>query len=208
MGEVVSFSSHRNKQAAERGFREWRRLFKSITDFNENTKWDDLPDEVVLFFCEEKRDSRLGFYDLIMGSHRLGNGCDFEMQPYDRLAMLMNAYFLILDQARFECMRRLGWLETVPRAEKPIIEVVMDPATYECAALLETPAPTPDHPAYEEDAQSRGIDRAALVRKHTPAAIELFKQKVTGENAGNSNQVSMLFPISENNKIENNDLNN
>ena len=178
MADIICMESHKNKKAADRGFKEWRRLFRSITDFDENTRWADLPDEIVLFFCEEGPESRHAFYDLLMRSHHLGTGHDFEAQAYDRLSILMNAYFFITDQARFECMRRLGWLERVPRAEKPIIEVVMDSGTYDYAALLEAPEPTPAHPAYEEDCQSRGIDRAALVRKHTPEAIRQFKERV------------------------------
>mgnify|MGYP000561555215 CR=1 FL=1 len=178
MGGVVSLQSHRSKRAAERGFREWRRLFQSVTAFDESTRWADLPDEVVLFFCEESPESRDGFYDLLMSVHHGASGREFESQPFDRLAMLLNAYFFITDQARFECMRRLGWIESIPRGDQPIIEVVMDTKTYDYTGLMETPAPTPRHPAYEEDTQSRGMDRAALVRKYTPDALESFRRKV------------------------------
>ncbi len=183
MAEIVCLESHKNRKAAERGFREWRRIFRSITDFDEHTRWSDLPDEIVLFFCEEGPESKHAFYDLLMRSHRLGNGHDFETQAFDRLSTLLNAYFFIVDQARFECMRRLGWLDTIPRVDKPIIEVVMDSGTYDYAALLEAPEPTPAHPAYEEDCQSRGIDRSALVRKHTPEAKRLFKERVKGKSS-------------------------
>jgi len=186
MAEIISLESHKNRKAAARGFREWRRIFRSITEFDEHTRWADLPDEVVLFFCEEGPESKHAFYDLLMSAHHLGNGHDFETQAYERLSTLMNAYFFITDQARFECMRRLGWLERVPRADKPIIEVVMDSGTYDYMALLETPEPTPVHPAYEEDRQSRGIDRSALVRKHTPEAVRQFKERVqVGSSATN-----------------------
>lgn len=178
MAAVVSLASRKSKKAAERGFREWKRLFSSIAEFDEHTRWADLPDEVLLFFVEESRESRHGFYDLLMSSHRLGSGHDFEMQPFDRLTMLLNAYFFITDQARFECMRRLGWLETIPRAGRSIIDVVIDAATFEYASLMETPAPTPLHPAYAEDLESRGIDRAALVRKYTVEAIQGFRNRV------------------------------
>lgn len=179
MGGIVSLSSQRQKRVAERGFREWRRLFRSITDLNEHTRWADLPDEVILFFCEESPESKHGFYDLLMSAHHEGNGYDFETQPFDRLATLLNAYFFITDQARFECMRRLGWLKSIPRGDRSIIEVVLDSRTYEYTNLMETPTPTPDHPAYEEDVQGRGVDRAALVRKHTLEAIRLFKETIT-----------------------------
>jgi hypothetical protein len=137
----------------------------------------------LLFFVEESRESRHGFYDLLMSSHRLGNGYEFEMQPFERLTMLLNAYFFVTDQARFECMRRLGWLDTIPRADRSIIDVVMDTATFEYASFLETPPPTPLHPGYAEDAESRGIDRATLVRKQTVEAIRVFKERVGSDRS-------------------------
>jgi hypothetical protein len=50
MAKIVCLESHKNRKAAERGFREWRRIFSSIADFDEHTKWGDLPDEIILFF--------------------------------------------------------------------------------------------------------------------------------------------------------------
>jgi hypothetical protein len=181
MGNVVALASQKQKNAAQRGFREWRRLFQSLTKFDEHTRWGDLPDEVVLFFCEETPESRHGFYDLLMSVHHGGNGHEFESQSFDRLVTLLNAYFFITDQARFECMRRLGWVEAIPRGEQPIIEVVLDSNTYEYSSIMETPPPTLDHPAHGEDLQSRGIDRAALVRKHTVEAVRLFREKTERE---------------------------
>jgi hypothetical protein len=183
MADVVSLASHKHRKAAARGFTEWRRIFRSITDLDEHTRWADLPDEIILFFCEGSPESQHAFYDLLMRSHRLGNGHDLEVQPFDRLSILLNAYFFITDQARFECMRRLGWIETIPRESKPIIEVVMESGIYDYPTLLEAPAPTQVHPAYEDDRRSRGIDRSALIRKHTPEAIRQFKQRVQGNTS-------------------------
>ncbi len=178
MAEVISLKSRKNKKAAGEGFREWRRIFQSITGFNEDAKWSDLPDEVILFFCEEGPASKHAFYDLLMRSNGLGTGHDFESQGYERLSTLLNAYFFMTDQARFEGMRRLGWVKSIPRADKSIIEVVMESASYDYPALLEAPEPTPAHPAYEEDRRSRGVDRAALVRKHIQEAIRQLTERV------------------------------
>jgi hypothetical protein len=183
MADIISLESHKNRSAANRGFREWRRLFGSLTDFHEHTKWADLPDEIILFFCEEGPESTHAFYDLLLRAHRLGTGQDFEAWAFDRFSTLMNGYFFILDQARFECMRRLGWIETIPRGDRSIIDLVMDSGTYEYAAQLEVPAPSSTHPAYEEDRRSRGIDRPALVRKHTPEAIRQFKERLRVESS-------------------------
>ncbi|MGA2400954.1 MAG: hypothetical protein ABSG91_04510 [Syntrophobacteraceae bacterium] len=117
-----------------------------------------------------------------MSANYGGNGDDFEAQAFDQLGMLLNAYFFLTDQARFERMRRLGWIDTIPRSDRSIIEAVMDSATYEYGALAETPGLTPAHRAYEEDKESRGLDRATLVRKYTLQAVATFENKLGRES--------------------------
>ena len=183
MAEIICLESHRKRSAAERGFREWNRLFRSIAEFDEKTRWADLPDEIILFLCDSGAKGKHALYDLIMRTNQLGCGDDFEAQEFDRLTVLMNGYFFITDQARFECMRRLGWIETIPKADRSIIELVMDSESYDYKAQFETPDPTPAHPAYEENRLSRGLDKATLVRKHAPEALRQFEEKVRPRNS-------------------------
>lgn len=175
--------SRRRRKAADRGFMEWRRLFRSIMGFDQHTRWADLPDKVLMFFCEEGLESKHALYDLIMRSNQLGTGHDFETQEIDKLTVLMNAYFFITDQARFECMRRLGWIKSIPGWERSIIDLVIDPTSYGYAVQFLIPEPAPEHPAYEEYCRSGGIDRAAIVRKHLPEAIRLFKSRLRRESS-------------------------
>lgn len=184
MAEIVSLQSHKLTRAAREGFREWNRLFRSMTEFDETTRWSDLPDRVILFLCENRSESTFSFYDLLMRARGLGSGHEFTDLPSAELSTLLNAYFLVLDRARFECMRRLGWVAEVPGGGVPIIEQVLDPESGDYRAMLETPAPTPEHPAYEEDARGRGVDRSALVRRHIPDALKGFKERVLEGAAG------------------------
>jgi hypothetical protein len=189
MAEILNLESSRKRIAAHRGFREWSRLFRSLSEFDENTRWANLPDETLLFLCGPDAESRHTIYDLIMTTNRLGHGDDFEAQDFDRLTILLNGYFFITDQARFECMRRLGWLETIPKADRSIIELVMDSESYEYSSQLETPEPTPAHPAYEENRLSRGLDKPALVRKYAPEALRQFEEKVRLKNSPNARPI-------------------
>jgi hypothetical protein len=110
MAEIICLESHKHRKAAERGFREWRRIFRSIADFDEHTRWADLPDEIILFFCEAGPESKHAFYDLLMRSHHLGNGHDFETQDFDRLTILMNANFSSTTRRDSSaCDGRDGW---------------------------------------------------------------------------------------------------
>lgn len=189
MGKVISLRSHKYEKAAVMGFREWRRLFEPVADFDRHTRWADLPDEVVAYLCEENPESRHSFYDLIMRSRGPGTGHDFESQPHDRLTLLLNAYFFITDQARFECMRRLGWLKRIPRENQSILEVILESEDYDYPALLETPEPTPAHPACAEYFKSRDIERPALVRQSFPEAIRRFKTELENKTSARERTV-------------------
>lgn len=184
MGKVVSMEVHKRTKAAQKGLKEWTRVFSSIADLDENTLWSDLTDEAVLYFCEETEESKRRLHDLIMSSRCLGCGCDLECQQPERVATLLNAYFFITDQARFECMRRLGWVSSIPRGDQPIIQSVIQSDSYSYADLMETPPPTPAHPSYEEDLRGNGLDRAALVRKVSPDAVRLFKENHGRKTSG------------------------
>ncbi|MGC8494444.1 MAG: hypothetical protein ACP5SH_22200 [Syntrophobacteraceae bacterium] len=183
MAEIFCLESLRKRNAADRGFREWKRIFRSFTEFDEKTRWADLPDEIILFASDSGAKGKHALYDLIMGANQLGCGDDFETRDFDRLSLLMNGYFFITDQARFECMRQLGWLETIPKADRSIIELVMDSESYDYKAQLETPDPTPLHPCYEENRLSRGLDKPALVRKYAPEALKQFEERVGSRNS-------------------------
>lgn len=184
MGKVVSMEAHKRGKLTRRGLKEWVRVFSSVANLNESTLWSDLSDDAVLYFCEETEDSKQRLYQLLMSSHCLGCGGDIECQAAEKVASLLNAYFFITDQARFECMRRLGWVSSIPRADQPIIETVMHSESYSYADLMETPAPTPAHPSYEEDVRGRGSDRAALVRKVSPEAVRIFRENRGRKTSG------------------------
>lgn len=184
MGQVVSMEAYNRTRAARGGLKEWLRIFSTVTHLDENTLWSDLSDEAVLYFCEETEESKRRLYQLIMSSHGSACRCDFACQPPERVVTLLNAYFFVTDQARFECMRRLGWVSSIPRGDQPIIESVIQSDSYSYADLMETPAPTPAHPSYQEDARCNGLDRAALVRKVSPDAVQLFKENHGRKTSG------------------------
>ena len=78
MDKLIFLEKYKYKRAAQRGFRKWKRLFRSAMIIDEETRWSDLPDFVILFLCEDTRESRLTIYGLLMGALDLGRGYEFE----------------------------------------------------------------------------------------------------------------------------------
>ncbi|MDD5205160.1 MAG: hypothetical protein PHS17_07045 [Desulfobacterales bacterium] len=144
---------------------------------DENTACSDLPDDLILFISEDTSESRLRVYDLIMGVLNLGSGYDFEELPSKRLMPLLDVYFMIMDLVRFECMKRIGWVDAVPYADMPIIDLIVKKAGGDGPVLLKISSVKKSHPAFAEFMESNDLDRQTVVRKHAKEAIQILREK-------------------------------
>jgi len=177
MSKIVSLESLKNQKAAQRGFREWRRRFKSPPVLDQNTLCSDLPDELILFLAEDDEGSRFIIHDLLMGVLGLGSGYELESLPAEKLIPLLDVYFLLIDRVRFECMRRLGWVNDFPLGQKPIIDLIRDYREEEASIKAETPELNPNHPAYPEYVLLPELEKSAFVRRTIPEAVKQFRAK-------------------------------
>jgi hypothetical protein len=178
MGKVISLESQKNQKAAKRGFREWQRMAGPLPALDEKTRWSDLPDELLLFLAEDDEEGRHLIHDLLMGSLGLGNGYEFESLPPTKLLPLLDIYFILIDQIRFECMRRLGWVEEIPFAGKPIIHLIRDYEQEGNPYLMIPPKLNQAHPGYPEYAQLPDSDQRLFIRKTIPEAVKKLKEKI------------------------------
>jgi hypothetical protein len=178
MSKIISLESLKNHKAAKRGFREWQRRFKALPILDEHSLWSDLPDELILFLAEDDEGGREMIHDLLMGSLGLGNGYEFESLPSEKLIPLLDVYFILIDQVRFDCMRRLGWINEIPLADKSIIGLIREYQKGVLTPLAETPELTPNHPGYPEYALLNEIEKRTFIRRTIPEAVKQFAAKV------------------------------
>jgi hypothetical protein len=180
MSKVISLEAQRNQKAAKRGFREWQRRFRSLPTLDENTRWSDLPDEMILFLAEDDDDGRGIIHDLLMGTLGLGSGYEFESLPSEKLLPLLDVYFILIDQVRFECMRRLDWVQEIPLGNQPIIPLIRAFRQGSNLALVEPPKLARQHPAYPDYSRLSEIEQRVFLRKIIPEAVKQFKEKTQG----------------------------
>ena len=180
--KVVPLESYKLKRSADKGFKRWKYFFELPPYPDENTQWSDLSDRLILFLCEDSTESRLAIYDLLMGAYDLGRGYELESLPPPQLLPLLDVHLFITDQVRFECMRRLGWIEDIPKEGQPIIAQVLGVAGPKHTGRPETPKPGRQHPAYREYLKAKCFDRGVLVRQHIPDAIRQFKGMLAEQN--------------------------
>jgi hypothetical protein len=181
MTKIISLESRRNQKAAQRGFREWQRRFRSLPPLDEMTCWSDLPDPLVIFLAEDDTEGRRIIHDLLMGTLGLGNGYEFESLPSETLLPLLDVYFILMDQVRFECMRRLGWVKEIPLGNVPIITLIRTYRQGGTLTLLEPPKLAPEHPSYPAYSQLSDMEQRLFLRRLIPEAVKQFKEAAPRE---------------------------
>lgn len=179
MAKILDMNEKRQHLTAKRGFDGWNRRF--CEPFDENTRLVDLGDETLAKLIQPGEDSSMAIYEFIMGVQGLGTGTRFHfLENLDKMA-LMDITLFFLDQLRFEAMRRLGWVEESRTSRIPLVDLVTQFQTRFSADRHKTPALSPSHPRYEQYQQTFEGDRAAFIRRLTPEALEIFKEKIKDE---------------------------
>jgi len=176
---ITSLDDYKGRKTARRAFREWNRLFGSLQRIDENTRWADLPDKALLSLCEETPESRFAIYDLLTRASGLGSGYEFESLPPSTLWHLLDCYLVTMDRIRFECMRRLGWVEESVRGrENSIIDQVLRDLKTSGDSLLKPPRMTPRHPGFQQVSGENDFDYGRFLRMYAPDAVKAFRQRL------------------------------
>lgn len=168
--KVVDLREARLLIAVKRGFRNWRGCFGE--EFGVETRLSQVSAEALSQLAQGKGKGTFYIYDLIMSLQNLGSGFEFDdLSPKNKMAVI-DRYLFLLDRIRFECMKRLGWLETYPGEDRSLVALVMDFERLAPRLQAEIPLLHPAHPGYEEYTSLNPLDRESFVRKLIPKALK------------------------------------
>jgi hypothetical protein len=178
MAVILELEQRRRRLAAKRGFDAWTRRFSE--SFDESTCLKDLNDETLRTLIQSEEASSLLLYGLIMGFSGLGKGANFyDLESRPRLEVMDTALFL-LDQLRFEVMRRLDWLESSPFSSVPLLDLVQQFSSVYSRMKNQSPELLSSHPRYPEYVKAFEGDRSVFIRKLIPEAIQAFQEEEEG----------------------------
>jgi hypothetical protein len=113
-----------------------------------------------------------------MGVKNLGKGAQFHSLDTSQKMAIMDIAIFLLDQLRFECMRRLGWINGYATMTIPMVDLISKFETGFAAAKNQTPELSPAHPRYQDYLNEFDMDRGAFLRRLIPEAIETFQQRL------------------------------
>ena len=173
MTEIIDLEDGRLLLAAKRGFRNWASKFGEA--FDHTTRLSDVSSETLSFLSQGREKGTFYIYDLIMNLKNMGSGFEFyELSPEEKIEVI-DEYLFLLDMIRFECMKRLGWLESYPGEDISLAELII--RFEKLAPHLQAKVPILDkrHPSFEKFKDMDTIDKESFVRKMIPKAIGEFQ---------------------------------
>jgi hypothetical protein len=101
-----------------------------------------------------------------------GSGFEFnELEPVRKMAVI-DEYLFLLDQIRFECMKRLGWLESYPGWNISLVDMIVQFESLGPLIQAQVPALSKGHPGYKEYLALNTFDRESFVRKLIPDLLK------------------------------------
>lgn len=174
MAEVIQLKSFKRKQAASRGFRSWSKRFGEKLD--EQTSLSDLSDETLFFLISPGDQNIFALYELVMGVLDLGTASDFFQLDKAEKMRVIDISIHLLDQFRFECMRRLNWVENTAAQPMSIIDLIERYPLPRLQGPAFIPSLNESHPKYQIFQTLPELERETFIRKQIPEAIEAFER--------------------------------
>jgi len=169
MSQIIDIEQGRLQMAVKRGYRNWRGRFQE--DFDERTRLSDLSPQTLAYLAQGKEKGTFYLYDLIMNLCWMGSGFEFNELSSKRKMVVIDQYLFLLDRIRFECMKRMGWLESYPGQELTLVELITRFEELAPGLQAKVPALSPQHAGYKRYTGMSTFDQEAFVRKLIPKAV-------------------------------------
>lgn len=175
MAQIIQFDEQRRTLTAKRAFRRWSSRFHDT--FEADTCPRDLNDSTLLELIQPGDQSMKILHEFILAvKGREEENAFNSLSPEEKMTVMDTGLF-VLDRLRFECMKRLGWIEGYPASGVALIDLVEGYRETYSKMKHEVPSLSPEHPLYEEYEAAFESDRGAFIRRLIPQALEAFGAK-------------------------------
>lgn len=176
MGKVVDLTLYRRRSAEQQGFGPWRKRFGE--SYGEKTRLSDLSHNTLYALALPGEAGAEAYYEMIMGLLGLGPAVKFTFLEQTQQMRVVDMHLFMADQVRFEMMRRLGWLTSIPCGSYSIMEIVdrFDEIRTMCR---ETPPELAEtHEGYGDYIKLHPRDGESFVRRLLADALDQFKDNM------------------------------
>ena len=177
MSQVIDLEEGRLLRATRRGYRNWISRFKE--NFGIETKLSQISLGTLSYIAQGEEKGTFYLYDLILNIRGMGSGFDFDgLGPKEKMEVI-DQYIFLLDRIRFECMKRLGWLESYPGEDFTLVELITRFNILSPGLQARVPRLSRSFPGYEMYSALNTFDRETFIRKLIPKVIREMKNYST-----------------------------
>ena len=172
MPKVVDLHDYRNKALEQKAFGPWQKRFGER--YNIRTRLSDLSDKTLFSLADPGEQSSRAYYETIMGALDLGPATKFDYLTSKEQMRVVDIHLFLADQIRFEMMRRLEWIDTLPCQDTSIILMVQEFDRVRSECRNNPPKLAQSHPGYESYQKMVTRDKEVFVRQMLREALEKF----------------------------------
>ena len=176
MTRLLDLTAYRNKVIKQKAFGPWRKRFGE--SYGAETRLSDLSDRTLYFLAKPGEGTALAFYELVMGVLELGEAPKFYYLDEKDQLRVMDVHLVLIDQVRFELMRRLGWLTTFPGENYSLLQMVQAFETIKAEARQKPVTLSKSHPEYNAYDKLTSLDREVFIRRKIVKALEDFRARL------------------------------
>lgn len=175
VAQVLEIREQKRYLAGKKAFESWRKRFHESFDIE--TRPEDLTEAALSILIEGTEEASMPLYEFIMGALGLGKGPRFYSLETAEILLVTDISLFLLDQLRFEAMRRMDWVEDWPTLHIPLLDLVLDYAGRFSSAKHATPDLSATHPLFPEYQRIFQGDRPSFVRRLIPDAVRAFQEQ-------------------------------
>jgi len=176
MAQVIDLKKSQLIIAVRKGYRNWSAYFKE--EFGLTTRFSQISSKTLSFLAQGMDKSTFFIYDLVMNLKRLGSGFTFsELSPQKKM-IVIDLYLFLLDSIRFECMKRLKWLESYPSEAFTLVELIVNFDKLAPNLQAEVPVLCSDFPGFNAYADMNAFDKEVFIRRLIPRALDEIQDRV------------------------------
>ena len=175
MSKVVDIREYGAIQGIKRARPKWKACFPD--ELTHNTGLADLSDSTLLNMALLGDVVMGALQDLVMNVLGLGGPEGFDGLKGQPKIRVIDITLFLVDQVRWECLGRLGWIHGYPGEEYTLAELILQHDRIKREYRPAFPQLKENHAHYEEFQRRRDIDGEAMIRSMIPTALAAFGVK-------------------------------
>jgi hypothetical protein len=174
MKKVVDLEEYRHRILEHRGFGPWKKRFGE--SFDSTTRLIDLSDSTLFYLAQPGEPNSVAYYEFIMGILNLGTAIKFNYLENRDQMRVVDIHLFLVDQVRFELMRRLRWIRAFEGEKYNLVEMVLEFDRVKTKCRGNPPELADSNSDYPTYMRLTAGDKEVFIRRMLQEALKTFEK--------------------------------